>query len=266
MSKRSLRILCVGDSLTAGFSSYNTPTYHPYSSALTTVLTRAFPALTIDTHVEAQPGDVVCGPDSLFLPRIEPIFLTRGGGTPFDWTIVLAGTNDIAVAIAESQAQTIFTALRRVWAVPLSKGGRVLACTVPEADVAGELGENQARTRNALNALISGHRQENFHVFDLHAAMPYTTMRPEERRRYWSPDGVHLSSDGYNMLGVKLAASLILLIMPLGRLQDRPHQQKPPRPTHRPSFKDDDLDFEEESGSDSLLDHGYYVVRRKDLE
>lgn len=207
MSKRSLRILCVGDSLTAGqttSSDQSTITYHPYTGALTSILSRAFPALTIEAHVEAHPGDCVCGPESLFLQRIEPIFLTRGGGTPYDWTIILAGTNDVAASstnglvageeeqdgqvgdgeeaeeeedtvehgvngngqrsksdIAEVQAQKIFSALRRVWAVPLSKGGRVLACTVPETDLDGELGEKQNATRSALNALIKSHRQEN---------------------------------------------------------------------------------------------------------
>lgn len=212
MSKRSLRILCVGDSLTAGLTKgadWSTIAYHPYTTALASVLSRAFPALTIEAHVEAQPGDCVYGPESLFLQRIEPIFLTRGGGTPYDWTVILAGTNDVAASswiggvdgeeeqdgeqnddneeeedgvdsgvngkqhgkskskssYAEAQAQKIFSALRRVWAVPLSKGGRVLACTVLETDAGGDPEDRQTATRNALNALIKSHRQENLYVF-----------------------------------------------------------------------------------------------------
>lgn len=153
--KPTLRILCFGDSLTSGYSSSSTD--HPYSSRLTTVLSRAFPSLNIDAQVDGLPGDVVCLPGSRFLRRIEPKFLTRGGGTPYDWTVVLGGTNDLAF---QYSAEQIFAGLRDVWAVPLSKGGRVLACTVPEAGVKGAVGERTKRRRDELNGLIRTHRQE----------------------------------------------------------------------------------------------------------
>lgn len=150
--KPTLRILCFGDSLTSGFSSAPN---HPYAHALTTTLTHAFPSLTIDAHVDGQPGDFVSLSNSRFLSRIEPTFLTKGGGTPFDWTVVLGGTNDLALGV---EAESLFEALRRVWAVPLSKGGRVLACTVPDS----KPGKGTVAGRRAeLNALIRGWRQEN---------------------------------------------------------------------------------------------------------
>lgn len=161
--KHTLRILCFGDSLTSGYSSAPD---HPYSHHLTTTLTRAFPSLTIDAHTDGAPGDTVALPGSRFLRRLEPPFLTRGGGTPFDWTVVLGGTNDLALGVT---ADRVFAALRKVWAVPLSKGGRVLACTVPDS------GGRKARRggggwdeeeegedgRAELNGLIRGHRQAN---------------------------------------------------------------------------------------------------------
>lgn len=150
--KPTLRILCFGDSLTSGYSSQAS---HPYAHALTTSLTRAFPSLYIDAHVDGLPGDYVSLSGSRFLSRIEPTFLTKGGGTPFDWTVVLGGTNDLAFSV---DAEMLFEALRAVWAVPLSKGGRVLACTVPDS----KPGKGTAAARRAeLNALIRGWRQEN---------------------------------------------------------------------------------------------------------
>lgn len=131
---------------------------HPYSETLAAVLTRAFPSLHIEAHVDGKPGDVVCTAGSHFLPRIEPKFLTRGGGTPYDWTIVLGGTNDLAY---QFPAETIYQGLRDVWAVPLSKGGRVLACTVPESGTKGPSGERLKAKRDALNTLIMQHKQEN---------------------------------------------------------------------------------------------------------
>lgn len=150
--KHTLRILCFGDSLTAGSSS--SPD-HPYSHHLTTTLTRAFPSLTIDAQTDGLPGDTVSLPVSRFLRRIEPPFLSRGGGTPFDWTIILGGTNDLGFGV---EPERVFESLRKIWAVPLSKGGQVLACTVPDA---GTKRQQDVDARAELNGLIRGHRQEN---------------------------------------------------------------------------------------------------------
>lgn len=160
-TKRSLRVLCFGDSLTAGYTSWG-EVHHPYSTALTTVLALAFPSLHIETHVDGCSGDIVHTipnrVESRFLRRIEPKFLTKGGGTPYDWTIVLGGTNDLAMG---TSPQAIYESLRQVWAVPLSKGGRVLACTVPEAWTGSQRAAKATARRNELNALIRGHKQEN---------------------------------------------------------------------------------------------------------
>lgn len=159
--KRSLRILCFGDSLTSGYAQLGSIT-HPYSQRLATVLSASFPSLNIDAHTDGLPGDLVCTAGSRFLRRIEPKFLTKGGGTPYDWTVVLGGTNDLAFQFT---AEEIYKALRDVWDVALSKGGRVLACTVPEAGATGKIGERVKARRDELNDLILNHRQENLCVF-----------------------------------------------------------------------------------------------------
>lgn len=155
--RRSLRILCFGDSLTSGYSQLGAVS-HPYSQRLTSVLSASFPSLNIDAHTDGLPGDLVCTAGSRFLRRIEPKFLTKGGGTPYDWTVVLGGTNDLAFQFT---AEDIYKALRDVWDVALSKGGRVLACTVPEAGAQGKIGQRVKARRDELNELILSHRQEN---------------------------------------------------------------------------------------------------------
>ncbi|KAI3395983.1 hypothetical protein diail_553 [Diaporthe ilicicola] len=262
--RRSLRILCFGDSLTSGYSQLGSIT-HPYSQRLTSVLSASFPSLTIDAHADGLPGDVVCTAGSRYLRRIEPKFLTKGGGTPYDWTVVLGGTNDLAFQFA---AVDIYKALRDVWDVALSKGGRVLACTVPEAGTRGAIGERVKRRRDELNALILGHRQENFFTFDLNTAIPFWSLAPEERKTYWD-DHIHLTPAGYDLMGEKIAARLVEIIMPPGRLQ--PQQANGAgggggATRRKRIFKDDDKVFEEEDGDEHRLEHGYYVVRRKDLE
>lgn len=89
-------------------------------------------------------------------------------------------------------------------------------------------------------------------------------MQPAERARYWD-DRLHLTPAGYDLMGEKIAARLVELIMPPGRLQDTAGEARRPRKKKR-VFRDDDWSFDEESGDDSVLGQGYYVVRRKDLE
>ncbi|KAK2609931.1 hypothetical protein N8I77_003400 [Diaporthe amygdali] len=257
--RRSLRILCFGDSLTSGYSQMGSIT-HPYSERLTDILSTSFPSLNIDAHTDGLPGDVVCTAGSRYLRRIEPKFLTKGGGTPYDWTVILGGTNDLAFQFT---AEDIYKALRDVWDVALSKGGRVLACTVPEAGVRGAIGERVKARRDELNALILGHRQENFFTFDLNTAIPFWSLAPEERKTYWD-DHIHLTPAGYDLMGERIAARLVEIIMPPGRLQ--PQQANGGGSRRKRIFKDDDKVFEEEDGDEHRLEHGYYVVRRKDLE
>lgn len=100
-------------------------------------------------------------------------------------------------------------------------------------------------------------------VFDLAAAIPFWSLADAERERYWD-DAIHLTPDGYDLMGERIAAHLVDLIMPPGRLQPQVNGHRPNK--RKRVFKDDDKLFEEEVGDDNLLDQGYYVVRRKDLE
>jgi len=77
-------------------------------------------------------------------------------------------------------------------------------------------------------------------------------MSKEDRETYWD-DGVHLTSDGYDLMGEKIAEHLIPIINREGI-------------AGRKKFRDDDKVFMEEDGDPSLLDKGYIIVRRKDLD
>lgn len=104
----------------------------------------------------------------------------------------------------------------------------------------------------------------NSHVFDLQAAIPYHTMSAPERARYWDDDRVHLRPEGYDLMGEKIGAALVALIMPPGRLQ--PAAGARPAKKRRMNFRDDNKKFEEEDGDEKSLDQGWIIVRRKDLE
>lgn len=86
-------------------------------------------------------------------------------------------------------------------------------------------------------------------------------MDPIERAKYWD-DHIHLTPAGYDLMGEKIAARLVELIMPPGRLQNTNGRVA----KKKRLFKDDDKSFEEETGDDNVLGKGYVVIRRKDLE
>ncbi len=57
MAQRTLRILCLGDSLTSGWMAGGSIQY-PYQSMLEQTLKAALPDVEIETEVDGVPGDV----------------------------------------------------------------------------------------------------------------------------------------------------------------------------------------------------------------
>jgi hypothetical protein len=74
---------------------------------------------------------------------------------PYDWAIVLGGTNDLSV---EYEIDDIYEALQKVWAIPLSHGTKVLALTVPEC---GFDDSPITAHGDGLNKLIMEHEAQN---------------------------------------------------------------------------------------------------------
>lgn len=158
--KRALRILCFGDSLTAGYSGLGS-SYNPYAERLAARLEKAFPNLRLETEVDGAPGDLVYAPMGKFVSRMESHFDPDEEATatpPYDWVIVLGGTNDLAFSI---DVEKVFEAMRTVWEMPLRRGCKVLAMTVPEAGVKGSARERARLKREKLNDMIRGHKAKN---------------------------------------------------------------------------------------------------------
>ncbi|PQE12798.1 GDSL-like lipase acylhydrolase protein [Rutstroemia sp. NJR-2017a BBW] len=177
-------VLCFGNSLTQGF-----PINHPYAIALGGTLRNNFPHIPFAIDVQGLPGDQVVSP-----PDDEV-------DTPYNWMIILGGTNDLN---QYRNVDTIYEYLIKEWNFALSRGTQVLALTVPECGACDPILDTQ---RDYLNNLIRSHKAENFHVFDLHKAMPYWSMPEEERGRIWI-DGVHFTEEGYDRMGTLVGAAL----------------------------------------------------------
>lgn len=106
---KSLRILCFGDSLTAGYTSYGWE-FYPYADHLRAGLQQMLSTSDIDIHVDGFSGDQVRGS---YLPRIKR--KCANTNTPYDWIIVMGGTNDLAWG---QSPDTIYEGLRKLSLTP----------------------------------------------------------------------------------------------------------------------------------------------------
>ena len=188
MPNSKLRILCFGDSLTEGYSGWGSR-FTPYSTKLGEMLRMAFPDVEVEIVTDGLSGDLVTGTGS-FLPRFKShcksAFLTRyklhdnclvctrdrsltssytvlpknpADYKPFDWAIVLGGTNDLGSNI---HAEQIFEGLEEIWDLALFRKCKVLALTVPEIELsAGRMKEVLEFRRNELNDMIKSYKKPN---------------------------------------------------------------------------------------------------------
>ncbi|KAK7424890.1 hypothetical protein QQX98_000166 [Neonectria punicea] len=248
MAHKPLRILCFGDSLTSGYFSFGMDS-HPYSLKLEARLTGALPNVDVQIVTNGVPGDVAT------FERFGDRMRAECNKHTFDWVIVLAGTNDLAYSISPTN---IYECLQNVWNIPISRGSKVLALTVPECEARSE---RLVKRRDELNRSILAHQQPNYYSFDLKDRIPYHTLSEREREKYWD-DGLHLRDDGYDWMGDHIANALLRIIL---------HEANPEPGTstaRRRSSRQpkDDWALDEETGNPRNIHEGYVVVRKKDLD
>lgn len=87
----SLRILCFGDSLTAGYTMYGLEHY-PYADHLRAGLKHMLPSSDVRTEVAGFSGDQVQGS---YFKRITAK-CSNTQEERYDWAIIMGGTNDLA--------------------------------------------------------------------------------------------------------------------------------------------------------------------------
>ena len=93
---------------------------------------------------------------------------------------VQAGGNDLAFNVTP---ETIYEQIQSIWDIPLNAGAKVLALTVTERGHESPVWHTRWKK---LNTLVASHTQDNYYVADVAAAIPWTEMSAEERKRIWS--------------------------------------------------------------------------------
>ncbi|CAK7221560.1 hypothetical protein SBRCBS47491_004566 [Sporothrix bragantina] len=234
-------------------------------------LREAFPGLQVEISEDGLDG----GMTKNYSWRLRTVYREKGppSEVPFDWVIVLGGTNDLSI---HTSPETIFEHLERTWSFAKLRKSKVLALTVPGVALPTESSSTNNRDRpmsthtdrrSTLNSLILGYKATDYQAFDLSSAFSYENMTRDERIRYYD-DIVHFTPEGYNRIGELVAESLINIL----KTEDnsaagpQPTTLSTVRPRKRKMFDGDDKDFEEEKSGPENLQHGYIVVRRKDLD
>ncbi|KAL8722107.1 MAG: hypothetical protein Q9225_001351 [Loekoesia sp. 1 TL-2023] len=146
----SLRILCFGDSLTAGYSGYGC-FHYPYAKQIREKLKENLPGTEATVDVSGLSGDQVIA--GQYLSRMKGV-CARTEDAPYDWIIVLGGTNDLGEM---EKADSIYEGLKKVWRIALDTGANVLALSVPEAEYTSA---TLVRRRKELNNLITYHQED----------------------------------------------------------------------------------------------------------
>jgi lysophospholipase L1-like esterase len=221
-----LRILAFGNSLTEGYTDFGT-CFHPYAIALEKKLSSLLPGLNISVDVNGQSGDrVLSRLGGEFLERLQSSCSFRKSGTPpkYDIVIALGGTNDLGYLANKADcAPEIFEGMKRCYEHVLLAGSSLLCLTVPERAIDTRTSEMALRTRASrlqLNELIAGFVQSHqaaedgkpkVFIMDLARIAPFPVDEGEDEefdQRIWSPDGLHMSSRGYDFVGEELAGFL----------------------------------------------------------
>lgn len=101
----TLKILCFGDSLTAGYTSWGMQ-HFPYAVHLRDKLSAALPTTKIHVDIEGMSGAQVRGQYTGRLNRA----CEKARDEPYDWIIIMGGTNDLGWG---GQPQEIYDALSR---------------------------------------------------------------------------------------------------------------------------------------------------------
>lgn len=205
----TVRVLCFGASITAGFHMWGLA-HHPYRHQLLSRLQQSFPNANVNIEIEAKSGDTIVG--GQYMKRLQRHCSPEKYGL-YDWVIVQGGGNDLSWG---KTPEEIYEELQLIWDLVLQSGASVLALTVTETDSTSSLLRDKYA---ALNKMILNHRENGYHVADVCKAVPYNAMPKDLRKKIWD-DGLHFKKAGYNMLGDAIADRLIDILQsgPLAKI------------------------------------------------
>mmetsp|Transcript_128557 Transcript_128557/g.333271 ORF Transcript_128557/g.333271 Transcript_128557/m.333271 type:complete len:430 (+) Transcript_128557:83-1372(+) len=196
------RILCYGDSLTAGFAA-NGQQFEPYGRAMAERLAGAGTACEV--AVCGLSGKTAREMVATSSTSLADIVGNRGKGLvraleedgPFDLVLIMAGTNDMGHG---AQPETILQDLQRLHGLCHERGVPTVALAPPPAPVAGSAREQMRQRFTAkLRALSQGMER-------MVACVDPADIVPASALGLWEQDGLHFTPAGSRQFGAGLAS------------------------------------------------------------
>lgn len=183
-----MKVLCFGDSLTAG-----TPGFEPgYGGDVRSqygfwMVEEAKKANyhELEFTNRGVPGELA----SMMFSR----FRRTLSEDEYEVAIIIGGSNDVGWG---NEPVTIHASLNRLWQLSIENSITVIACTIPP--IGSEYPTIQRAQQN-LNELIKQSKSKDIHIVDV-----FSALADKDRLLlsvYDSGDGLHLSVEGYRKLG-----------------------------------------------------------------
>jgi len=203
------RILCYGDSLTAGFCD-NGRRFTPYGHALREGLTFAGVAceVTICGLSGLTAKEMVADSHSQAIKDVTGQF-GRGlmrildDDRPFDLVIIMSGTNDLGQS---APVQSVLDSTAQLHALCHQRGIATVALAPP-------LTPHNHCTREARRSIklcLDSWQRNSAHLCQ--ALIDPEEVIPRDAKPHWEPDGIHFSPSGSHALGQQLAAMIVPLL------------------------------------------------------
>ena len=192
-----MRVLCFGDSLTEGYTLQESGEFHPYSTAFRKLLEEHCKVpVVVDTA--GVSGESVIPSMTL---RLDD--LLNEASEPYDWVIILGGTNDLGRG---TKSGDLLPHLLGLHDRAKKSGAKTLALALPQYLYELSPGNESYRAEKAnINDGLKEYSDKSAGstvYVDLWNGLPFCKLPTEEKALYWV-DGLHMTPRGYDkMAGV----------------------------------------------------------------
>lgn len=198
---RHPRVLCCGDSLTAGFFGDHS-VYQPYAKKLAELLGVPVDEIGCSgARAEEMVANMLKPANQDVFGKQTPGLLQQLGIRDYTVCIIMAGTNDVN---SGRSADAIFADVHRLHSVCHERGLRTVALPIPESQFVkqpqnGHLAGQRLAFNQRLEQWASA-KPDRMLFVDMASQMPFSHTSGD-----WARDGLHMSMHGYSNFAIRLS-------------------------------------------------------------
>ena len=201
-----MRILAIGDSLTAGYCL--PPPFKPWAPVLSNLL----PGTPKGDHIGCSgwtTSQLVAAADSASVEDVcgdvWPGARHKLKSAQYDVGIIMGGTNDLAYGVSTKDIVANLASLHQMcWNAGASK---TVLCSIPPSAGSGNPAHGAAN--DALRAWADAQGPSKVLFVDSSSLVPFARPSP-----LWMMDGLHMTAAGYEQFGTRLADAIAGFVAP----------------------------------------------------